>query len=217
LATRICTKCGRELPETEEYFKIGSNSSQKKYFHSICKECQYGKKICEQCGKEFIPNVHNQKRCSQGCMEKARKVNKDTKICSKCKKEKDASEFYIYNPYRCKECVREYQNARNKKDSKNTSKNFKEASKKNKVASKNFKEASKILESKDISLNGLNGDLKAIELYKGLSHKICLLMRKNRIEKYGINTQNIILDLMNACCKHLQKELKEKVIIAEWE
>lgn len=74
-----------------------------------------------------------------------------------------------------------------------------------------------ILNSDEISLNGLNGDLKAIKLYKELSQKIHILMRKNRIEKYGLNAQNIIIDLMNACYKHLQKELKEKVISVEWD
>ena len=66
-------------------------------------------------------------------------------------------------------------------------------------------------------LNGLNGDLKAITLYKELSQKICLLMRKNRIMKYGINTQNLILDLMEACYKHLNNELnKKEVIDVDW-
>ena len=44
------------------------------------------------------------------------------------------------------------------------------------------------------SLNGLNGDLKAIELYKELSQKICVLMRKDRIEK---KTFKEVLDDLN--------------------
>jgi len=58
----------------------------------------------------------------------------------------------------------------------------------------------------------LSGDLKAIELYKKITQNICLLMRKNRISKYGIDAQNIILELMNICSKHLIEELNKKKI-----
>lgn len=57
-------------------------------------------------------------------------------------------------------------------------------------------------------LNGLSGELKGIELYKGLSEKIFILMRKNRIGKYTANTQKVLIKLMKACQEHLINELQ---------
>ena len=38
-------------------------------------------------------------------------------------------------------------------------------------------------------------------------------MRKNRIAKYGINTQNIMLELMTICYKHLKTQIDKKEVI----
>lgn len=82
-------------------------------------------------------------------------------------------------------------------------------------ASKKLKKNKKDLN--EVSLNGLNGDLKAIEKYKKLSQNVVILMRKKRILKYDINTQHLILKLMEACYKHLDNELnKKEVVSVDW-
>lgn len=55
--------------------------------------------------------------------------------------------------------------------------------------------------------NGLSGHLRKIEKYKGLCEKIFILMRKDRIETYDIDTQKEIIKLMSACEEHLINEL----------
>jgi len=180
-------------------------------------------RICKECGQEkpeteeFFQRGSNQSG-KKWWLAKCRECmypNQKFKTCPNCKKKKPIEDYYnAPNNHWCKDCFKKYQNERKKKKINQPPKKVNQPPKKVNQPAKKIKESKKLDE---VSINGLNGDLKAIELYKDLSQKIFVLMRKNRIEKYGVNAQNIILDLMNACYKHLQKEIKEGVIPIDWE
>jgi len=142
-----------------------------------------------------------------------------TKICIQCGIEKEAirDNFYYQNK---KENILENKciKCRKKQDKKYNEKRLllkkSEAYKKRtkSVQEKKFNNKTQKIEEETVikeSLNGLTTDLKAIDLYKKLTQDICILMRKNRIEKYGLNTQNLIIDLMVVSQQHLTKELNE--------
>lgn len=66
------------------------------------------KKICIECGKEFIRKRNNQKLCSDECRKK-----RHTALEEKCRKERIARKRAKENPSRClREAVREVMSAR---------------------------------------------------------------------------------------------------------
>jgi len=146
------------MPETKEYFVLGSNKSKKTWWIPTCRGCMY--------------------------------PNQNSKTCPRCKKKKSINCFYLSpNDRLCKECLRKYQKERRK-----------------------FKSDKKVADE-------INGNLKAINLYKELNQKVCVLMRTNRIGKYNNEVRNIILGFMKISYKHLEKELKnnKEVIEVDWE
>lgn len=88
-ATRICSKCGKELPLTEQYFRRNqsTNTGGDKYFRPECKECtkkaSQGKaKAYKLAGKpETPPPGYCCDRC--GCDPGAKYSTKYKKMVSK--------------------------------------------------------------------------------------------------------------------------------------
>lgn len=95
--TKVCTKCKRELPATEEFFC--KKSKCKFGINSVCKSCSSTRKTEVKHPKEGY------------------------KFCSKCNRELPATnEFFYFNnknktrlSSRCKECTREYDNSEKRK------------------------------------------------------------------------------------------------------
>lgn len=93
---KVCTKCGRELPATQEYFY--RKSASKDGLRTECKECHK-----PNSKKEYIPVGY--------------------KRCSNCAQVLPASTDYFYRKKagkygfdsRCKECVIEYRNNNKKR------------------------------------------------------------------------------------------------------
>jgi len=138
MKVKICTKCKRKLPETEEYFF--RKSSSKHSFRSTCKECsgkhftqkskQEGYKICKKCHKELPATVEYFQKskvlkdgligtCREctGVKYRVKNVAKEGyKVCNKCHKELPANnEFFHKNRSSkdglnsiCIKCKKEY-------------------------------------------------------------------------------------------------------------
>lgn len=66
------------------------------------------KKICIECGKEFIRKWNNQKICSDEC-----RIKRNAALDAKCRKERIERKRAKENPSRClREAVREAMSAR---------------------------------------------------------------------------------------------------------
>ena len=121
--TKVCTKCGRELPLNE----FNKNKKLKDGHEGQCKKCRAESKkihtnICCVCGKEFKARSKKIKCCSQECkhIEKGRTY-------SKKKSEK------IF----CKECGKEFNRSKSRKDRMFCSKEC-EITHKRKINAQNF-------------------------------------------------------------------------------
>lgn len=73
METKICKKCGKELPLDNFYRASGNKDGHE----GVCKKCRKEskmrhKRICPQCGKEFISDRKNQKHCSRECSDKSK-------------------------------------------------------------------------------------------------------------------------------------------------
>ena len=110
-----CTKCGKRLPATTEYFY--KNKAGKYGLMTICKECS-NRRTWEYCHKEELAQKQALLEAHRKKMdeEKARKIEArkplvTEKTCSKCGKTKPASEFHAnarskdHLASKCKECA----------------------------------------------------------------------------------------------------------------
>lgn len=85
--TRICTKCGKALPLTPEFFY--RNSRDAEGFRRDCKACQ------QKQYKEYYNDKHGDEiRARQEEEERLRRAN--LKICGRCKRELPATSKYFY-------------------------------------------------------------------------------------------------------------------------
>lgn len=114
-----CSKCGRQLPLSEEYF--ARNCTRPNGFHTMCKECQ--KKYFKEYYKKNKDYYKNKNYKYFKTREDALKHIKDNEIlgftrkCSKCEEKLPATiEFFDVNMYLkcglsswCKECRRKSQ------------------------------------------------------------------------------------------------------------
>ena len=110
-----CTKCGRRLPATKEFFY--KHNGGKYGLMTICKEC-YNRKSWEWHHKEELAQrqalleAHRKKMDEEKARKiEARKPLVAEKTCSKCGKTKPASEFHAnarskdHLSSQCKECA----------------------------------------------------------------------------------------------------------------
>ena len=127
MKTKICSKCGKELPLTEEYFY--KRKDNKDGFRADCKKCKdvriekpkakEGMKICTKCCKELPATneyFNNSKRGLYGLKSVCRSCNKEygkkyredfeqnnfpdeniNKTCTKCGNEYPATTEYFRN------------------------------------------------------------------------------------------------------------------------
>lgn len=112
---RRCTKCGKRLPATTEYFY--RQKSGKYGLQTICKECSnrrtwewYHREELAQ--KQALLEAHRKKMDEEKARKiEARKPLVAEKTCSKCGKTKPASEFHAnarskdHLASKCKECA----------------------------------------------------------------------------------------------------------------
>ena len=110
-----CTKCGKRLPATTEYFH--KNKSGKYGLKTICKECNNRKgwewrHREELAQKQALLEAHRKKMDEEKARKiEARKPLVAEKTCSKCGKTKPASEFHAnvrskdHLASKCKECA----------------------------------------------------------------------------------------------------------------
>ena len=106
MKTKICKKCGRELPLDNFYKDNGCKDGYK----STCKECtkKKYKYVCEYCGKEFYTEHKNKRFCSRDCSNRSRKITREKYICEYCGKEFERlssqvnGKYHIYCSDECK-------------------------------------------------------------------------------------------------------------------
>lgn len=114
--TKICSKCGIEKPETEEYFY--KQKRWRKNFRSDCKECvkQYNKDNAERIKKEraqyylenneHINKIH--KQWTKNNTKHIKEYRKQYKNNNKEKLEQWRKQYYKNNAERCKQYAKQY-------------------------------------------------------------------------------------------------------------
>lgn len=103
--TRVCSKCGRELPLTSEYFYVDKRNIEG--FRCECKDCQ------SRQYKVYYNNKHKDEH-KRVQISKDNLKQRNVKICTKCKQELSATTEYFYirkdTPdglsYYCKDCCK---------------------------------------------------------------------------------------------------------------
>lgn len=202
MEVKICSKCKKELPKTNEYFY--STNRVKSGLTSACRKCLGGKykkqpeegfRICSRCQKEFpatldffTQNKYGQhglasicKECEKLKKKKYRKENQD-KIKSyresiKEHKRKLDKAYYEAN----KEKIREYH-------AKHYRKNFKKIQKKNKQYYEENKEQI-IARNKIYETNNIDKVRKWKKKWRDTNpEKVALISQKRRADK--LNTKN---------------------------
>ncbi|MGJ0848292.1 hypothetical protein ACR77J_16495 [Tissierella praeacuta] len=189
METKICTKCKRELPLTEEYFYIGNGG-----FRSMCKDCY------RQYAREKYRNRNGSISKEKGRPVTAKASEKGTMKCRECGIELPYTNEYFtaHKSYksglstRCKTCESDYQRERY---SRRVGTKYITKEEKIKAEEKKCKEISKRLMNEKIEA-GL--DLSKIKLANGKKYKISI--KKNWKKKYEPFFEGV---MMQDCKTHV--------------
>lgn len=97
METKICTKCNKEYPATDEYFY-----KNKYYPDGLARSC----KQCDSNRAKIARDIKNKEKYKSQAKLKAELKQRGTKICTKCSKELPANPEYFYRDARSEDGLR---------------------------------------------------------------------------------------------------------------
>ena len=97
METKICTKCNKEYPATNEYF-----FKNRYYPDGLARSC----KQCDSNRAKIVRDIKNKEKYESQAKLKTELKQRGTKICTKCSKELPANPEYFYRDARSEDGLR---------------------------------------------------------------------------------------------------------------